>query len=257
MTAERALGAWAAASAGSDAAPKDREIATLPIDALDWKQFIHSQAEALAYHDPAWSLMLAECYGFRPFALGLVGGGRILAGVPVVETRTLRRRRRWISLPFTDHCPPLAVTASASREFAAGLDGFRRHASVERLDIRADVSGPSTFNHAAGFTHAVDLTVGSASLFGALDRSQVQRGIKRSRRDGVAIRRGDQESDLTKIFYDMHVHTRRRHGVPVQPRRYFELLWRRILEPGLGFPLSRIQAESRSRAPSSSTAARP
>ena len=235
MTAERALGAWAAARAGSDAAPKDREIATLPIDALDWKQFMHSQAGALAYHDPAWSLMLAECYGFRPFALGLFGGGRILAGVPVVETRTLRRRRRWISLPFTDHCPPLAVTASASREFAAGLDGFRRHASVERLDIHADVSGPSTFNHAAGFTHAVDLTAGSASLFAALDRSQVQRGIKRSRRDGVAIRRGDQESDLTKIFYDMHVHTRRRHGVPVQPRRYFELLWRRILEPGLGF----------------------
>ena len=147
MTAERTLEDWAAAHPGSDAAPKDREIATLPIDALDWKRFVHSQEGALAYHDPAWGLMLAECYGFRPFALGLVGGGRILAGVPVVETRTLRRRRRWISLPFTDHCPPLGVTASASREFAAGLDGFRRHASVERLDIHADVSGPSTFNH--------------------------------------------------------------------------------------------------------------
>ena len=76
---------------------------------------------------------------------------------------------------------------------------------------------------------------GSTSLFAALDRSQVQRGIKRSRRDGVAIRRGDQERDLTEIFYDLHLHTRRRHGIPVQPRRFFELLWRRILEPGHGF----------------------
>ena len=235
MTAERALRARTAARAASDEAPGAREIATLPIDALDWNRFVRSQAGALAYHDPAWSLMLAECYGFRPFALGLFSGGTVLAGLPVVETRTLGRRRRWISLPFTDYCPPLAVTASVAREFAAGLDGFRRHAGVQRLDVHSHVSGPSTFNHAAGFTHAVDLTAGSTSLFAALDRSQVQRGIKRSRRDGVAIRRGDQESDLTEIFYDMHVHTRRRHGIPVQPRTFFELLWRRILEPGLGF----------------------
>jgi lipid II:glycine glycyltransferase (peptidoglycan interpeptide bridge formation enzyme) len=51
----------------------------------------------------------------------------------------------------------------------------------------------------------------------------------------VAIRRGDHERDLTEIFYDLHLHTRRRHGIPVQPRRFFELLWRRILEPGHGF----------------------
>ena len=88
---------------------------------------------------------------------------------------------------------------------------------------------------AAAFTHTVDLTPGSSSLFAALDRSQVQRGIRRSRRDGVTIRRGDHERDLTEIFYDLHLHTRRRHGIPVQPRRFFELLWRRILEPGHGF----------------------
>ena len=212
-----------------------REIATLPIDGPDWKRFVRSQAVALGYHDPAWGLMLAECYGFRPFVLGLFEGGTILAGLPVVETRTLRRRLRWISLPFTDHCPPLAVTESASRELAAGLDRFRRHANVERLDVHAQISGPSTFTGPAAFTHAVDLTPGSASLFTAFDRSQVQRGIKRSRRDGVAIRRGDHERDLTEIFYDLHLHTRRRHGIPVQPRRFFELLWRRILEPGHGF----------------------
>jgi CelD/BcsL family acetyltransferase involved in cellulose biosynthesis len=219
----------------AEAARPAREIAALPIDAPDWKRFVRSQAGALGYHDPAWGLMLAECYGFRPFALGLFERGTILAGLPVVETRTLRRRRRWISLPFTDHCPPLAVTESASREFAAGLDRFRRHANVERLDVHAHISGPSTFTAAAAFTHAVDLTPGGSSLFGALDRSQVQRGIKRSRRDGVTIRRGDHERDLTKIFYDLHLHTRRRHGIPVQPRRFFELLWRRILEPGHGF----------------------
>jgi CelD/BcsL family acetyltransferase involved in cellulose biosynthesis len=211
------------------------EIATLPIDAPDWKQFVRSQPGALGYHNPAWALMLADCYGFQPFALALFEGGTILAGLPVVETRTLRGRRRWISLPFTDHCPPLAVTESASRELAARLDRFRRHASVERLDVHAHISGPSTFIHRAAFTHTVDLTPGNESLFAALDRSQVQRGIKRSRRDGVTIRRVEHERDLTEIFYDLHLQTRRRHGIPVQPRRFFKLLWERILAPGDGF----------------------
>jgi CelD/BcsL family acetyltransferase involved in cellulose biosynthesis len=235
VTAERAFPTRTVADYESTAVTRAREIAALPIDAPQWTQFVRSQPEALAYHDPGWGLMLGECYGFRPFALGLVEGGTILAGLPVVETRTLRGRGRWISLPFTDHCPPLGVTDSASLELAAGLDRFRRHAGVYRLDVHAQISGPSTFTHAIGFTHTVDLTPGSTSLYSALDRSQVQRGIKRSRRDGVAIRRGDQERDLTEIFYDLHLHTRRRHGIPVQPRRFFELLWRRILEPGHGF----------------------
>jgi CelD/BcsL family acetyltransferase involved in cellulose biosynthesis len=234
VTAEPAYAVRTAAGYKSKAATS-REIAALPIDSPEWKQFVRSQAEALAYHDPEWSLMLGECYGFRPFAVGLFERGRILAGLPVVETRTLGRKRRWISLPFTDNCPPLAVSESASRELAAGLDRFRQHAGVHRLDVHAQLAGPSIFSRAVGFTHTVDLTPGSASLFRAFDRSQVQRGIKRSRRDGVTIRRAEHESDLTKTYYDLHLHTRRRHGTPVQPRAFFELLWRMILEPGHGF----------------------
>ena len=186
MTAEPAYAVRTAAGYKSKAATS-REIAALPIDAPEWKQFVRSQAEALAYHDPEWSLMLGECYGFRPFAVGLFERGRILAGLPVVETRTLGRKRRWISLPFTDNCPPLAVSESASRELAAGLDRFRQHAGVHRLDVHAQLAGPSIFSRAVGFTHTVDLTPGSASLFRAFDRSQVQRGIKRS---GLPCSRG-------------------------------------------------------------------
>jgi CelD/BcsL family acetyltransferase involved in cellulose biosynthesis len=235
--AERTLAARTAAPSGSNAATAAREIATLPIDGSAWREFVHSHRSALAYHEPAWGLMLAECYGFRPFAIVILERGKILAGLPVIETRTLRRRRRWISLPFTDHCPPLALSDSASRELGAGLDRFRRQARVDRLDVHTDIIGPATFTRAIGFVHTVDLTAGISSLFAAFDRSQVQRSIKRSARDGVTIRLGEHESDLTTVFYDLHLRTRRRQGIPVQPKRFFELLWRRILEPGHGFVL--------------------
>jgi CelD/BcsL family acetyltransferase involved in cellulose biosynthesis len=50
----------------------------------------------------------------------------------------------------------------------------------------------------------------------------------------VAVRVAESERDLVDVFYKLQLRTRRRLGVPVQPRRYFQLLWRLILEPGLG-----------------------
>jgi CelD/BcsL family acetyltransferase involved in cellulose biosynthesis len=39
------------------------------------------------------------------------------------------------------------------------------------------------------------------------------------------------------VFYGLHVATRKRLGVPVQPRRFFELLWDGMLARQLGFVL--------------------
>jgi lipid II:glycine glycyltransferase (peptidoglycan interpeptide bridge formation enzyme) len=37
------------------------------------------------------------------------------------------------------------------------------------------------------------------------------------------------------VFYRLHLETRRRLGVPVQPKRFLDLLWEHVIQPGLGF----------------------
>ena len=37
-----------------------------------------------------------------------------------------------------------------------------------------------------------------------------------------------------RTFYDLHLNTRRRQGVPIQPRRFFALVLERLIETGLG-----------------------
>jgi lipid II:glycine glycyltransferase (peptidoglycan interpeptide bridge formation enzyme) len=49
---------------------------------------------------------------------------------------------------------------------------------------------------------------------------------------------------VTDVFYALHVETRRRLGVPVQPRRFFQLLWEELVAPGLGYVLV-AEAESK------------
>jgi CelD/BcsL family acetyltransferase involved in cellulose biosynthesis len=67
-------------------------------------------------------------------------------------------------------------------------------------------------------------------------RSQVIRNIGRAEREGVVVRRAAEPRDLD-AFYRLHTRTRRRQGVPVQPRRFFDVLWSRLVEPGIGFIL--------------------
>ena len=68
-----------------------------------WLELVGSDPKALPFHHPAWTLLLAESYAFKPFVLGLVDeSGRIIAGMPIVEVGGLIRGRRWVSLPFTD-----------------------------------------------------------------------------------------------------------------------------------------------------------
>jgi lipid II:glycine glycyltransferase (peptidoglycan interpeptide bridge formation enzyme) len=50
----------------------------------------------------------------------------------------------------------------------------------------------------------------------------------------VRVETATSREGLTEVFYDLHAATRRRLGVPVQGRRFFELLWDRVLEPGGG-----------------------
>jgi len=86
-------------------------------------------------------------------------------------------------------------------------------------------------------THALHLGGDAEAVRRTFSKSQVQRNIKRAEREPIALRRADAAGEVVEAFYGLHLRTRRRQGVPVQPRRFFELLWSRILEPGLGFVL--------------------
>jgi len=200
---------------------------TLELDDPQWGAFVSSCADAGPFHHPAWAQLLAECYALRPFALVTSNaGGAIEAGIPVLEP--LRgRRSRLLSLPFTDACPPLARSEHARRRLAAEL------ALVGRLEVRGPLEGAGLVPRVRGVTHVLELEHDPESLRSRF-RSQMRRNVGRAEREGIVVRRGEARADLLDTFYALHLRTRRRQGVPVQPRRFFGLLWDRLFERGLG-----------------------
>ncbi len=210
---------------------------TLSLDDPRWTAFVGRCRHATPFHDPAWASLLAETYRYPAFACAVQGvDGEIVGGAPFLEVRSLSRRRRWISLPFTDECAPLAADADSLSELSEALGDAQAAGEAPGVEVRGAVHGLGWTMGADAVTHQLWLEPDLASLRRRFSRSQVVRNIARAERDGVAVRRAETVQDL-EAFYQLHTRTRRRQGVPVQPRRFFTLLWSRLVQSGLAFIL--------------------
>jgi hypothetical protein len=214
-----------------------RAVPTLEVAGIDdprWMAFIEGHPDATVFHHPAWAQVLADAYGYRPSLIVHVDdGGDIVAGLPVMDVRGLLRSRRFISMPFTDYCPPLARDEADLTFFAEALGPWQIGAQ-STLEVRGalpDVDAVRPVD--LGFRHVLTLDHDPARI-AARFHSNARWCVKRARREGLTIRIGTSAADL-EPFYRLHWLTRRRLGVPLQPRRFFESLWRRVIESGLGF----------------------
>jgi CelD/BcsL family acetyltransferase involved in cellulose biosynthesis len=202
----------------------------LELDDARWLEFVRSRPEATPFHHPAWARLLGDCYGFRAFAVGLAEDDALVAGAPVVEARGPTGRKRWISLPFTDYVPPLGP-ADRIALLVSNLDEERRSAGARSLELHADAPGGTPVTR--GWSHVLRLQPNPEDVLRALHPSH-RTSVRKAARQGVVVRAGRDESDLLETFYGLHLATRRRQGVPIQPHRFFVLLWERILSEGLG-----------------------
>jgi CelD/BcsL family acetyltransferase involved in cellulose biosynthesis len=205
------------------------------IDDRSWLAFLESQPEATVFHHPAWSSVLSESYDYRPSALvQMDDGGAIEADLPVVDVGSVGRRR-FIALPFTDYCPPLATSPASLARFSANVVRWRAQATAAAFTVHGALSGGSDISLVPrAVRHVLALGGSSETIWHNLNGSPVQRGIRKARSLGLESTVGQSRDDLD-AFFRLHVETRRRLGVPVQPRRFLERLWARILQPGLGF----------------------
>ena len=198
-----------------------------------WADFVARQRSATPFHHPNWGRLIADCYGFRAFAVATGDAtGKIRAGLPVVEVRHLRGEPKWVSLPFTDYCRPLVPAPQEETDLVYGLQRASNAAGIRRVEVRAPLEGASSVSRGA-LRHVIALQGDPAAVYSHFHHS-VRKNILRAGIKGVTIRRAERPEDLVDTFYRLHLRTRRRFGVPVQPRRFFRMLWQSMIRTGLG-----------------------
>lgn len=222
---ERRLYAGQAARDGSS-----RLVALRPDDPA-WIGLVAAAPDATVFHLPAWARVITDTYSYRAALLAEVDEeGQVAAGVPAVRVRRLRGPA-WVSLPFSDHCPPLARDRASLRRLAADLGAWSKREGVA-LEVRGELPAVEGWEAAViGVRHVLALRGGVESLWKAV-RERDRRYIRvAERRVRVRFSRSDEDLD---VFYRLQVRTRRRQGVPVQPRRFVGAVGEHVIKAGHG-----------------------
>jgi hypothetical protein len=207
-----------------------------PLD-QNWMSFLKTKPQASIFHDPAWSQLLAEAYGYRPFVIGIpASGGELEAGVPMVEVNSFVTGKRWVSLPFSDYCYPLYNNEVALKQLMDEIILLAKNGEIPKTELRGTYPAhPNLYGYSEFVLHTVDLQAGTQKTFERMHEMH-RRNIRIAETNNVKVVRGDTLVQL-KEFYDLHLRTRRSQGVPVQPWSFFTKLKSIILNQGMGFIL--------------------
>jgi CelD/BcsL family acetyltransferase involved in cellulose biosynthesis len=176
------------------------------------------------FHHPAWLALLERRYRYS-FTAPCVADdtGALVAGLPVARVESRITGRRLVALPFSDLCPPLLAQPGDRSEAAltVALSRLRSHSGLD-LEIRAPLSGIPGAHVISRFVHHVlGLEGGAEHIERRVVRSQIRRGIAKARREGVSIELSTAPAALD-AFYRLHLRTRRRQGIPTQPKRFVD-----------------------------------
>jgi hypothetical protein len=149
--------------------------------------------------------------------------------------------KKGVSLPFTDYCEPVVSKAGQFEEMYAAAIAFGKKRNWRTLEFRGGETSfqceePSEWHYG----HTLDLTGRnkgteplSQNIFAAL-RDSTRRNIKKAEKEGITVT-SSTSPDSMEEFRHLNTITRRDHGLPPQPRHFFQGVYDHILSKDMGF----------------------
>lgn len=242
-----------------------------PSGQKDWDELLGRTPGSSFFHSSAWADVLREAYRYAPFYFAIRREDAFDALLPVMEVNSPLTGRRGVSLPFTDYCEPIATGASAAaqfRELFAAAVALGRKRGWRYLELRGGEAflgqaEPSEWHYAHGLDLGItdtktgtDLLPDATATKAGTDLSSNPAHTKTKTKAGTErfpllsdatcrnIRKAEKQGldvlvstspDALQAFCRLNALTRRLHGLPPQPRRFFQCVQDRILSQGKGF----------------------
>ncbi len=202
-----------------------------PLSDPRWEQLLAWHPDAGVFHTTAWLRALRACYGYEPVAYTSANQGEPLSdGLVFCRVRTWLTRERMVSVPFADHCQPLLARTpddageSWRRLIAAAQRDRRGYMEIRPLRAPWDDAGNREWSPSAEYAlHTAPIAGAREPLLRSFHKDCVQRRIRRAEREQLDVEMGRSPA-LLDAFFALHALTRRRHGLPPQPRAWFRHL---------------------------------
>ena len=190
-----------------------------------WAALVESHPRSSVFHSTNWLRALHAVYGYEPAVITTCPpGARLTNGLVLCRVKSWLTGRRFVSLPFSDHCEALV---NGPEDLDAMLLHVKRDLVQRKwqyIEIRPVSCRPSSrtgFGESLTYQfHRLDLRKSAQDLFHSFHKDCVQRKIRRAEREELKYEEGNSEALLQK-FYRLLVATRRRQNLPPQPLAWF------------------------------------
>lgn len=201
-----------------------------PLEYCGWDELIGSHPGGTVFHSTAWAKVLISSYGYVPRYLLSSRNDMI---IPVMEVPGFLTGRKGISLPFTDYCDPLLSDGISLTDTAALLAEVGKLYKWRSFELRChDFSIPSAITSSTFLSHILDLKPGKDKILSTV-RDSTRRNIRKAVKEGITVEMLT-SLDAMGEFYRLNCLTRREHGLPPQPKRFFINLAKEIEKGKLG-----------------------
>jgi len=200
----------------------------------NWNNLVLSHPNSSFFHSAQWASVLVECYGYKPLYFSRRQDDRLTTLLPVMEVKSWCTGKRGVSLPFTDVCSPFFTDESDSQALFSHAVNFGKREKWKCLELRSGrtftLDAPASWRY---YLHSLDLSPGEDKLFAAL-KSTVRTAVRKASKSGVEVQMC-KSLDAVRQFYNLNCETRRRHGLPPQPFKFFGAISKNVLtqEKGL------------------------
>lgn len=200
----------------------------------EWEGLASAHPDYCFFHSSAWAGVLSQTYQHKPLYLHLSRNGETQALVPLMQAESMLAGKRGVCLPFTDYCEPLyfspdVTTLPLESFIQLGAERNWRHFEVRSSTAFEAPATPSI----EFYTHRIGLRREVNDIRSTLTES-VRRGIQKAERGGLTVELTTDKTAVS-VYYQLHELTRKRHGLPPQPRRFFANIHDHVIARGLGF----------------------
>ncbi len=199
-----------------------------PLTGFHWDEFVEQNPDASLFHTRSWLEALRRTYGYQPVVFTTSNPeSKLKNGILFCRVESWLTGRRLVSLPFSDFCQPLVANRRDRDALMSALELERHIGGWRYVELRPlddiETTQPMYRVSSTFFRHEIDLSPSVSALFSGLHKNSIQRKIRRAEREGLEYQEGTSQKQLD-AFYRLMVMTRKRHGVPPQPKVWFQNL---------------------------------
>jgi CelD/BcsL family acetyltransferase involved in cellulose biosynthesis len=188
---------------------------------------IEQQAQEVFYYKQNWLDLLTRLYGYPFMPLTTTStAGQITGILPLYRVQSPLTGQRYVSLPFSDHCPLLAINASEAHTLLdQAIDLAQKARYLELRSGNNDLLAErmDLFESNLYVRWLLPLHSDPRNVWTGLHKP-VQRQIKKAQKLGVQVRIAQNRAEMEQ-YYRLHLLTRMKHGMPAQPQCFFFALW--------------------------------